>query len=380
MYRPVSRGEVACSLLLAVLPREEDQFHKEKDLDADRLLAEVRPWCQEQGGKSPEELAIWYLNHGNHDQQAEALEYLVGGGTTGAVARLETYLLAHAAELGNDHNERSDYANIASEYLHRRGRAGLPFVRQLEAAAFPPRPLAERTAALDAGRAAAQDEHLRALLNVWRTAAETAPAGETTESPPAREILARVARQPAEWGKDKAALEQQLDAGTTAESLQQLLRATAGMQDLRVRQELLALLGKHLYLPDDKQLPPAAGDPGCGPALAAFFLGHAKEWLALLSDDRKMPAAPEQNGPDTFAKATMSMIWNAFHGRSPLIIDEKNGRSGRPGAGACLAVRPAVAALAHGAAGAAGPARCHCRAAAGDAAGRGGRGRGGAAG
>ena len=310
LSRPVTRGEVARALLQQVLPRREDSSREE--LDPDTLVEEVQRWYQDTGKQTPEELTTWYLEHGDQAQQQIAVAALVKTGATNNFARVEAFMLEHADELLRD-------GSSAGEYVRQRGRAALPFLQKLEAAALTPKKkkVAEEEEDGVIQRDDREEKAQREVLGAWRKLAE---------APPAEEILREVAQHPESWAKYENVLGQQLRGPAAGKALDLLLETTIGMKDLKVRRDLLDLVWHPLYTlgrsdekeeEPDEDAPPAAADPALTAAMAAFLTKHASAWQTLLADERPLPTAPgDADDVATFADVAAQWIERLF-GREP---------------------------------------------------------------
>jgi len=95
LSRPTSRGEIAVSLLSAVLPTQsEDEYGRSSETDPAELSAAAIEFWKKNHEKSPVELATLYIAEGNASQQSLASSFLAASADPAAHAAFEKTVLA----------------------------------------------------------------------------------------------------------------------------------------------------------------------------------------------------------------------------------------------------------------------------------------------
>lgn len=321
LQRPRTRGEVARTLLLAVLPRKEDTRGEEADNAAVRQ--EAKGWYEQNRQKSPAELARVYFRDGDNNQRRNVLRVILKAGTPGDIALVETNLLQGLQQ------ERSD-ESLLTGYVSSRGARAADFVKKVEAllgtARKPAPPAGDATAA--PGLFVADEEESDSSDRTTRLV-ETLK--KLVDAKPLEEVLADVVKSPDTWAVQSEALYQQLRGKPAAEMVALLLKAAARTDNVTLRVNLLQATAMMRYfsratagaLNDDDE----DAQPGAKPAATnATVAADSAAWQVLLADTRNprqagAEEAEEGEGDDaegaTVAQVAAGVMEQLYGGSNP---------------------------------------------------------------
>jgi hypothetical protein len=125
MRRPVTRGEIARSMVQPLLIVDDQRRGEMQRTSGDDLTAECEAWYKEYKGKSVDELAMIYMEKGDQNQRQHAMNYLMRGKSQEANrAEIEKMLLTIV-------KEATDTPYIVQQYVQQRREKASNFVEQV---------------------------------------------------------------------------------------------------------------------------------------------------------------------------------------------------------------------------------------------------------
>lgn len=120
LARPTTRGEIAISLLTAIIPApEHDPFSSSGEIDPTTLTHEAIAFWKSHKDKTPVQLATLYITEGSSTQQAQATSFLTSSTDPAAHTAFEKAVLASPDPIS--------LAENVEAYLVLRKRAAKPF-------------------------------------------------------------------------------------------------------------------------------------------------------------------------------------------------------------------------------------------------------------
>jgi hypothetical protein len=293
LSRPVTRGDIATRLLLAVVPVDEqdagelnvalmgmmpgmDAAEARKE-QLQSLLEAARAWQAEVKGKSPLQIAELYLQKGTQAQQQQAMQYLLEHGGEGAYPALEAAILAGVQKPDSPWLA----TQLAEQYVQRRGPAAKDFVGKLAAQLAAPAPAAAEGA--QAGMFVAGGGTDR---DAW--AKETLAHLQRLVAPvPLSELLVEVKAGKVPVNEVMESLMVQARTTPAQEVLETLLKLAVELPDADQRVQIVGSAMSVRYMALEYQSVPGRGRPQRPQDLPALDpKPQAELWRKLLADER----------------------------------------------------------------------------------------------
>jgi hypothetical protein len=121
MDRPISRGELAMSLLKMVIPVSDEDGYRQATMGAEEFIPIAKEWYASNKDKSSSALARVYLEQGNSQQRNDAVGYLSRYGEKDDIAVVENMFLDA---------DWQQYGYMATEYIKKRGEEAAAFAEK----------------------------------------------------------------------------------------------------------------------------------------------------------------------------------------------------------------------------------------------------------
>jgi hypothetical protein len=277
LQRPMTRGEIARSMLQPILLMDERQRGGLQRMAADDFAVECEAWLKEHKGKTVEQLAKVYVEKGDHNQRQYAMNCLMRGKNAEANrAEVEKMLLALV-------KDSTDTPYIVQEYVRQRKDKASNFVEQVaaimsvtNAPAQPPAGMAGRHVRRPP-RGAERDVFVKQLRDL-------------VSARSVRDLLNDYVSGSQSSATVRMKLAEQLGREPADESLAALLDAAGKVGDPAKACMLLSMVHALKYSQpggvdetDDESMEPGAVAPVANKFDPAK---HAEPWNKLLSDKR----------------------------------------------------------------------------------------------
>ena len=132
MNRPLTRGEIARSMLAPLCPREENARHDEDEATPEEVVDAAKQAYATLKALSPEALAQHFLNKGDSSQKQAAIGYLLQSDVEANAPKIEAFLLAPPSEEAGVIAMGAD-SGLVQQYVEKRGEKAAEFVEKYAA-------------------------------------------------------------------------------------------------------------------------------------------------------------------------------------------------------------------------------------------------------
>lgn len=298
--RPLTRGEIAETLLLQVIPVPQDMFYDQSSSQDNARTEAIRlaasDWYAANKGKPARELAIGYLEQDPErggTQQQEALLYLAGAGSTQELAMVESKLLTLAPAQGY---------GLAMQYATVRGDDARPFIERYIAILTTP----VEPAQSDGGDALFVQSRGRSDNKKWMERIILQFKGLLSNEG-LEELLTGVVSGTHKIGTINSSLGRAIAREKPERAISLLLEAAINTKDAATAVTFLQTIQMIPYSHQSGRrgrAPKAGEEPFVMPKPA----DHADRWLALLDDERTVPEAYGSGGDSTIGLTAAYMI------------------------------------------------------------------------
>jgi hypothetical protein len=276
LQRPMTRGEIARSMLQPLLIVDERQRGELQRMTADDFALECEAWFKEHKGKTVDQLARLYMEKGDQSQRQYAMNYMMRGKNAEANrAEVEKMLLALV-------KDSSETPYIVQEYVRQRRDKASNFVEQVAA-------IMSVTNAPAQPQAGKGGRHLRRPSRDGERETFVKQLRDLVSARSVRDLLNDYVSGAKPSTMVRMKLGEQLGLEPADESLAALLDAAGKTDDPAKTAVLLSMLHVLKYarpggMPGNDD---DSGEPEAAPVANKFDPArHAERWNKLLADKR----------------------------------------------------------------------------------------------
>jgi hypothetical protein len=130
MDRPMTRGEIARTLLAPLSPRDENARQLEGDADPEEVIEGARKVYEAVKNLPPASLAQYYLKNGDQSQKQAAISAMVASDVESNAPVIEAFLLTPPTEDASEHMMGNGFVQ---QYVQKRGEQAAEFVEKYAA-------------------------------------------------------------------------------------------------------------------------------------------------------------------------------------------------------------------------------------------------------
>lgn len=327
--RPVTRGEIARTLLMPLCPRVENTRQSEGESTPEEMIESVGKVYEAVKNLPPAALAQYFLKNGDQNQKQAAISILLEGDVETNAPVIEAFLLTPP----DDESEGMRMGNgLAQQYVQKRGEQAAEFVEKYAAM----RKKVELPSSM-----ADNAEYVKRLEKQAENEIKTLRA--LVKKPDLAEAVAALANVDDENGGSMVAyatFENQPPAKTLPLLLAAAVKATNVASRVRIlgMMPMLRYSGMQESMEEGEQ--DEAVDPDGMPLAMKQFAGknqlsigtHIADWKLLLSDTRAVPGGRRAGGAYemTVADLVATSIESLYGDISAMEQYERHGGVGNP--------------------------------------------------
>jgi len=303
--RPVSRGEIARTLLAGLVLTEEARYNRSVVPSVDEIARRSREWFEKHKAKSEQELLRFFLAEGKQNEQQMALNHLMRSKDEADLKEVERYLLTP--------EKLADRINHVVNYARTRGPKAKPLVTEFlaKARALPSLLPSHASNNRDARYRKRLEEQAQQQLKALEELASDKPADAVL-----KELLA--ADKSWNWeelNRSGEVLRTRLAAEGPEKALTLLLQGALDAKDDTLAGFLLQSAAQVPYMKLEQEAALVRGRPK---PVKLPLEKYAELWKRLLAQDRK--AASMQmyygfaGGSAPTHRQTVAMLLESLHG------------------------------------------------------------------